>query len=36
MAPTFHLYRASEKVAQMTGAKLDELVALIEQHKVPA
>jgi thioredoxin 1 len=32
VAPTFHLYRNSEKVAEMTGAKVDKLKALIESH----
>lgn len=33
VAPTFHLYRNSKKIAEMTGAKIDELTALIEKHK---
>lgn len=35
VAPTFHLYRNSTKVADMTGAKLDKLTALINQHQPP-
>ncbi|GIL58047.1 hypothetical protein Vafri_13248 [Volvox africanus] len=33
VAPTFHLYRNSTKVADMTGAKLDKLVALINEQQ---
>ncbi|GAB4819538.1 hypothetical protein N2152v2_006584 [Parachlorella kessleri] len=33
VAPTFHLYRRGEKVAEMTGAKVDKLRELIEEHK---
>lgn len=36
VAPTFHLYRDSKKIAEMTGAKVDKLRALIEQHLEPA
>jgi len=32
VAPTFHLYKRSEKVAEMTGAKVDKLRALIDMH----
>lgn len=32
VAPTFHLYKGGAKVAEMTGAKVDKLRALIEQH----
>jgi len=30
VAPTFHLYRNSQKVGEMTGAKIDKLRNLIE------
>ncbi|KAF5834326.1 thioredoxin-like protein [Dunaliella salina] len=30
VAPTFHLYRNSQKVGEMTGAKIDKLRSLIE------
>ncbi|KAK9804467.1 hypothetical protein WJX73_005097 [Symbiochloris irregularis] len=33
VAPTFHLYKKGEKVAEMTGAKVDELRALIDKFK---
>lgn len=33
VAPTFHLYKDSEKVADMTGAKVEELQKLIEANK---
>lgn len=33
VAPTFHLYKEGEKVAEMTGAKVDKLRDLITQHK---
>lgn len=33
VAPTFQLYKNSNKVAEMTGAKIDELKALIKEHK---
>ncbi|KAL3141702.1 hypothetical protein ABBQ32_004388 [Trebouxia sp. C0010 RCD-2024] len=33
VAPTFQLYKNSNKVAEMTGAKIDELKALIQEHK---
>lgn len=32
VAPTFHLYRNNEKVAEMTGAKLEKLVGLINEQ----
>ena len=32
VAPTFHLYKAGEKVAEMTGAKVDKLRTLIEAN----
>ena len=32
VAPTFHLYKRSEKVAEMTGAKVDKLRELIDAH----
>lgn len=32
VAPTFHLYKGGEKVAEMTGAKVDKLRALIAAH----
>lgn len=32
VAPTFHLYRKSVKVAEMTGAKVDKLRALISEQ----
>nr|6I1C_A Chain A, thioredoxin f2 [Chlamydomonas reinhardtii]6I1C_B Chain B, thioredoxin f2 [Chlamydomonas reinhardtii]6I1C_C Chain C, thioredoxin f2 [Chlamydomonas reinhardtii] len=35
VAPTFHLYRNKTKVADMTGAKMDKLIALINQHQPP-
>ena len=30
--PTFHLYRGSEKVGEMTGAKAQKLRDLVTQH----
>lgn len=33
VAPTFHLYKNNTKVAEMTGAKVDQLRELIEKHK---
>ncbi|KXZ46198.1 hypothetical protein GPECTOR_46g267 [Gonium pectorale] len=36
VAPTFQLYRNSTKVAEMTGAKLDKLVALINEQQPPS
>jgi len=33
VAPTFQLFKKSEKVAEMTGAKVDDLQALINEHK---
>ncbi|GIL78153.1 hypothetical protein Vretimale_7525 [Volvox reticuliferus] len=33
VAPTFHLYRNSTKVADMTGAKLDKLISLINEQQ---
>ena len=33
VAPTFHLYKAGSKVAEMTGAKVDALKELIAQNK---
>lgn len=33
VAPTFQLYKNKNKVAEMTGAKIDELKALIQEHK---
>ncbi len=33
VAPTFQLYKNGEKVAEMTGAKVEDLQALIAQHK---
>eukprot|EP00891_Asterochloris_glomerata_P006189 jgi/Astpho2/6189/Aster-03599 len=33
VAPTFHLMKNGNKVAEMTGAKIDELKKLIETHK---
>lgn len=33
VAPTFHLYRKGQKVAEMTGAKVDKLTELINEHK---
>ncbi|KAL6756176.1 thioredoxin-like protein [Haematococcus lacustris] len=36
VAPTFHVYRNKEKVAEMTGAKVEKLVALIEEAKQAA
>jgi hypothetical protein len=33
VAPTFQLYKKSEKVAEMTGAKIEELQKLIDEHK---
>ncbi|PNH08590.1 Thioredoxin F, chloroplastic [Tetrabaena socialis] len=36
VAPTFHLYRNSVKVAEMTGAKVDKLVALINEQQAKA
>lgn len=33
VAPTFHLYKKSNKVAEISGAKIDELRALISKHK---
>eukprot|EP00197_Chlamydomonas_leiostraca_P011397 CAMPEP_0202867768 /NCGR_PEP_ID=MMETSP1391-20130828/9612_1 /ASSEMBLY_ACC=CAM_ASM_000867 /TAXON_ID=1034604 /ORGANISM="Chlamydomonas leiostraca, Strain SAG 11-49" /LENGTH=178 /DNA_ID=CAMNT_0049547831 /DNA_START=39 /DNA_END=575 /DNA_ORIENTATION=+ len=32
VAPTFHLYKNNEKVAEMTGAKIDKLRALIDEQ----
>lgn len=32
VAPTFHLYRKGQKVAEMTGAKVDRLRALIDEQ----
>lgn len=32
VAPTFHLYRKGEKVAEMTGAHVDRLKALVEEQ----
>ncbi|KAG2495956.1 hypothetical protein HYH03_005886 [Edaphochlamys debaryana] len=32
VAPTFHLYRNGVKVADMTGAKMDKLLDLINTH----
>jgi thioredoxin 1 len=32
VAPTFQLYQGGAKVADMTGAKVDQLRALIDQH----
>jgi len=32
VAPTFHLYKGGAKVAEMTGAKVDKLRALIAEH----
>jgi hypothetical protein len=32
VAPTFHLYKGGEKVAEMTGAKMDKLRSLIEAN----
>jgi thioredoxin 1 len=32
VAPTFHLYKGGEKVAEMTGAKVDKLRSLIEAN----
>lgn len=36
VAPTFHLYRAGAKVADMTGAKVDKLRQLVADHLAPA
>lgn len=33
VAPTFHLYKNSVKVAGMTGAKIDALRQLVATHK---
>ncbi len=33
VAPTFHLYKGGSKVAEMTGAKVDKLKALIAENK---
>lgn len=33
VAPTFHLYRSGAKIAEMTGAKMDKLIALMNQHQ---
>lgn len=33
VAPTFFLYKGGNKVAEMTGAKVDDLIALINKHK---
>ena len=33
VAPTFHLYKKSIKVAEMTGAKIDALRQLVATHK---
>lgn len=33
VAPTFHLYKNSVKVAEMTGAKIDMLRELVSTHK---
>ncbi len=33
VAPTFQLYKKSDKVAEMTGAKVEELQKLIDEHK---
>jgi thioredoxin 1 len=35
VAPTFHLYKHGQKVADMTGAKVDKLRALIDDHLKP-
>jgi thioredoxin 1 len=35
VAPTFHLYKHGKKVADMTGAKVDKLRALIDDHLKP-
>jgi thioredoxin 1 len=35
VAPTFHLYKNGQKVADMTGAKVDKLRALIDDHLRP-
>ncbi len=32
VAPTFFLYKNSQKVAEMTGAKVDKLKQLIDMH----
>jgi hypothetical protein len=32
VAPTFHLYRGREKLAEMTGAKVDKLREIIEAN----
>lgn len=32
VAPTFHLYRNGQKVAEMTGAHVERLQALVEEH----
>jgi thioredoxin 1 len=32
VAPTFHLYKGGQKVADMTGAKVDKLRELIAKH----
>jgi thioredoxin-like negative regulator of GroEL len=32
VAPTFHLYKGGQKVADMTGAKVDKLRELITKH----
>jgi thioredoxin 1 len=31
VAPTFHLYRSSNKVGEMTGAKVEKLRSMIEE-----
>lgn len=33
VAPTFFLYRSSRKVADMTGARVEKLRALVEEHR---
>jgi hypothetical protein len=33
VAPTFQLYKKSEKVGEMTGAKIEELQKLIDENK---
>jgi thioredoxin 1 len=32
VAPTFHVYKGKDKVGEMTGAKADQLRALIQQN----
>jgi len=36
VAPTFHIYKNGQKMADMTGAKVDKLRALITDHMQPA